>query len=71
MKMKKAQRGSPAPLVHHFWPLIAISSPTTSHVAFMFVASLDATAGSVMANAERVSPASSGRSHRSFCSSDP
>ena len=24
MKMKNLQRGSPAPLVHHFWPLMTI-----------------------------------------------
>lgn len=35
----------------------------------MFVASDEATSGSVIANAERISPASSGSSHRFFCSS--
>ncbi len=37
----------------------------------MLVASEDATSGSVIANAERISPASSGSSHRLFCSSVP
>ena len=37
----------------------------------MFVASLDATAGSVIAKAERISPARSGSSHLCFCSSEP
>ena len=37
----------------------------------MFVASELATSGSVIANAERISPSSSGRSQRSFCSSVP
>ena len=37
----------------------------------MFVASEEATSGSVMANAERISPSSSGRSQRSLCSSVP
>ena len=37
----------------------------------MLVASELATAGSVMAKHERISPSSSGRSHRSFCSSVP
>ena len=37
----------------------------------MLVASDDATSGSVMAKAERISPASSGSSHCSFCSSVP
>lgn len=35
----------------------------------MFVASDDATSGSVIANAERISPASSGSSHCFFCAS--
>ena len=37
----------------------------------MFVASDDATSGSVIANAERISPSSSGSSHCCFCSSVP
>ena len=37
----------------------------------MLVASLLATAGSVMAKHERISPSSSGCSHRSFCSGVP
>ena len=37
----------------------------------MFVASEDATSGSVMANAERISPARSGSSHCFFCSAEP
>ena len=37
----------------------------------MLVASLDAVSGSVMQNAERISPASSGFSQASFCSSVP
>src|ERR1700759_3303496 len=37
----------------------------------MLVASELATSGSVMANAERISPSSSGISHRCFCSSVP
>ena len=37
----------------------------------MLVASDDATAGSVMANAERISPSSSGCSHCSCCSAVP
>jgi hypothetical protein len=37
----------------------------------MFVASDEATAGSVMAKAERISPASSGTSHSPFCASLP
>ena len=37
----------------------------------MFVASDEATPGSVMAKPERISPASSGFSQRSFCASLP
>ena len=71
MKIRKPQRGSPAPLVHHFWPFSTTWSPWTSQVAFIFVASLDATAGSVIAKPERISPASRGFSQRSFCSALP
>jgi hypothetical protein len=37
----------------------------------MFVASEDATSGSVMQNAERIDPSSNGSSQRFFCSSLP
>ena len=37
----------------------------------MLVASEEATSGSVMAKAERISPASNGRSHWSCCSAVP
>ena len=37
----------------------------------MLVASLDATAGSVIANPERIVPSRSGFSQRSFCSGEP
>ena len=37
----------------------------------MLVASLEATSGSVMANAERISPSRSGCSHCSCCSGVP
>src|ERR1700685_1100441 len=37
----------------------------------MFVASEDATSGSVIQKAERISPASIGVSHRAFCSGEP
>ena len=40
-------------------------------VAAMFVASEEATAGSVIRNALRIWPSSSGSSHWSRCSSDP
>ena len=38
---------------------------------WMLVASDEATAGSVMAKAERISPSSSGSSQRFFCSAVP
>jgi hypothetical protein len=71
MKMATLHRGSPAPLVHHFRPLTTYSPPSRVMLARMLVASDDATSGSVIAKHERISPASSGRSQRSFCSSDP
>ena len=37
----------------------------------MFVASEDATSGSFIAKADRISPVSSGCSHRAFCSAVP
>ena len=50
---------------------MTISSPSTSARAAMFVASELATAGSVMRNAERIFPSSSGTSHSSCCSRVP
>lgn len=43
----RAQRGSPAPLMYHLWPLMTISFPSWRMVVRMFVASEDATATSV------------------------
>ena len=63
--------GCRALLVHHLRPLRTYSSPSRSMRSEMFVASEEATAGSVMANAERISPSSSGASQRSFCSGEP
>src|SRR5262252_9772457 len=71
MKMAILHRGSHAPDDHHFRPLITYSSPSLTMLAAMFVASEDATLGSVIAKHERISPASSGFSHRSFCSGVP
>jgi hypothetical protein len=39
--------------------------------AWMFVASEEATSGSVIAKQDRISPSSKGFSQRSFCSSVP
>src|SRR6266436_2342622 len=68
MKIAILQRGSPAPEDHHFRPLITYSPPFRTILDSMFVASEDATAGSVIAKHDRISPASNGFSHRSFCS---
>ena len=71
MKTSTLQSGLPTPVDHHLRPLMTISSPSTSAVAAMLVASEDATAGSVMQKALRISPRSSGSSHCSRCSSVP
>ncbi len=63
MTMNSLQRGSLAPLDHHLRPLMTYSSPSRRMLHSILVASDDATAGSVMRNAERISPASSGCSH--------
>ena len=69
--MKILQRSRIAPEIHHLRPLRTYSSPSRSIRSSMLVASELATAGSVIANAERISPSSSGRSQRSFCSGVP
>src|SRR4029453_6128835 len=71
MKMISRQRGSPAPDDHHLRPLMTYSSPSRTMLDSMFVASEEATAGSVIVKHERISPASSGFSHLSFCSGVP
>ena len=69
MKIRTSHLGSPAPEVHHFSPLITYSSPSKTAEEHIFVASDEATAGSVIAKAERISPLSKGFSHLSCCSS--
>ena len=69
--MKILQRGLPAPELNHLRPLMTYSSPSRRMLHWMLVASDDATAGSVIRNAERISPASSGSSQRCFCSAVP
>ena len=71
MKMAILQRGSPAPDDHHLRPLITYSLPSRTMLDSMLVASEEATAGSVMAKHERISPASKGFNHRSLCSGVP
>ena len=62
MTMKILQWGLRAPLDHHLRPVITYSSPSASMRVEIFVASEDATSGSVMQNAERMRPSSSGSS---------
>src|ERR1019366_8574301 len=51
---------------NHLRPLITYSSPSRTMDVSMFVASEDATAGSVIKNAEATFPSSIGFSHFSF-----
>src|ERR1022692_3149238 len=69
--MSTLQLGCPTPVLHHLVPLTTTSSPSSTAVACMFVASEEATSGSVMQKAERMLPSSSGSSQRRFCSSEP
>ena len=71
IKINTLQRGSFAPDDHHLWPLITYSSPSRTIDASILVASEDATAGSVIAKQERISPRSKGLSHCSCCSGVP
>ena len=71
MKIKTSHLGSPAPEVHHFSPFITYSSPSRTADEAILVASDEATPGSVIANAERISPLSNGLRYISLCSSLP
>ena len=71
MKINSSHSGLPTPVLHHLRPLRTTSSPSTIAVAAMFVASDEATPGSVMQNADRIVPSSNGSSHCFFCSSLP
>ena len=71
MKTRILQSGLPTPVDHHLRPLMTTSSPSICAVAAMLVASEDATAGSVMQKALRISARSSGSSHCALCSSVP
>ena len=69
MKIKTLHLGSPAPEVHHFSPFITYSSPSKTAEEQILVASEEATAGSVIAKADLISPFNNGLSHLSCCSS--
>ena len=69
IKIKTLHLGSPAPEVHHFSPFMTYSSPSRTAVVHIFVASEEATAGSVIAKADLIFPSKSGFNHLSCCSS--
>ena len=71
IKIRNLHLGSPAPDVHHFSPLITYSSPSRTAEDAIFVASDEATPGSVIPNAERISPFNNGLRYISLCSSEP
>ena len=71
MRMKTLALGFIAPEMYHLRPLMTYSSPSRTIEVSMLVASELATRGSVIAKAERISPASSGVSHCSCCSGVP
>lgn len=71
MTMNSSVVGFMAPVVHHFRPEMTQSSPSARMDVVMFVASEDATAGSVMQNADRIRASRRGASHRSRCASVP
>ena len=66
-----SHRGSPAPDVHHFSPLMTYSSPSRTAEDAILVASDEATPGSVMPKADLISPLSNGLRYFSLCSSLP
>ena len=63
--------GSPAPEDHHLRPFITKSSPSRVIRHSIFVASEDATAGSVIKNADLIRPSISGSAHSCCCSAVP
>jgi hypothetical protein len=60
-----------APDENHLWPSITHSAPSRTARVRRVVGSEPGTSGSVIEKKERTSPATSGRSQRSFCSSVP
>ena len=54
MKTRILQSGLPTPVENHLRPLMTTSSPSTTAVASMLVASEEATSGSVMQKALRI-----------------
>ena len=66
-----AKAAPSAALVYHLWPLITHSSPSRTARVRRLTGSAPDTSGSVMEKQERISPATSGLSQRSFCSGVP
>ena len=60
-----------APEENHLCPSITHSSPSRTARVRSVVGSEPGTSGSVIEKNERISPATSGKSHRSFCSAVP
>src|SRR5215471_14405798 len=65
------QRSDSEPELNHFLPLRTYSSPSRSMRRLMLVASEDAESGSVIENADRISPSSSGANQSRFTVSEP
>src|SRR5882762_7430553 len=62
-----SQSGFPGPEMNHLRPLTTQTSPSAFARVEIFVASEDATSGSVIAKQDLIRPSSSGFSHRSCC----
>src|SRR6185312_5919668 len=71
IRIKRPQCGCPAPDDHHLRPLMTYSEPSRRISVWMLRASEEATPGSVIRNAERVSPFANGNIQRRFWSGVP
>ena len=69
--MSTRQRARSAPDENHLRPLRTYSSPSRVMRRPMLVASDEATSGSVIEKAERISPSSNGASHSRLTVSEP
>merc|ERR1719491_176255 len=70
-KTMSLHSGRMAPLIYHLCPLMTYSSPSLTIEEPIWVASEDATPGSVIAKHERISALSKGSNHFFFCSGVP
>ena len=71
MTINTLHPGRMAPDDHHLRPLITYSSPSRTIEVSILVASEEATAGSVIKKAERISPFIKGFNHCSCCAGVP